>query len=715
MSLRNKHLLEFGDFRLDLAERLLFQGMASVAITPKAFETLRVLVERAGHLVEKDELMKTVWPDRFVEESNLTFNIKMIRKALGDNAAAPTFIETVPRRGYRFIAKVNNVGDEIFPDAELRKPELKAGNRRRRTFGYLVPLFAAAGIIAIGLWLWYGRIGASETSPPILAAAFSSESLSSSGRVLQAAISPDGKLLAYTNGLGSEKQSLWLRELNSSNNVQIIPPTDDFYFDLAFSPDSGSIYFVRGPKPGDPAIQNAVYRMSIFGGAVTKLVDQIQGTLSISPEGDKLSFVRCDFRNNEWCSLWLADAADGKNERKLLVKPRPFRISDSAISSDGRKIVFATGQSRNGANDFTLAEVDIETGVEKEFTTERFFDIKGLLWLPDGKSLLATALRFPDKNFRIWRIPAGSGPAEPLSNSPDDYAGITLDREARNLVATHTRPDFHLNLYQQNDASAAKQISAEAATVTFGPDGSLAISKGRRGNHDIWSMNSEGVVDRQLTSDPLDDLDPLFSPDGSTIFFVSNRTGKFQVWRMKRDGSDQRQITTGDGGYPIALSPDGKWLYYHAALERTLMRVSPEGGVEETVIDKIRPLYTVSPDCTMAALPGEPGGESIFTIVSLADGSVIRSMPSEPKRTKVVGMTWSADSKALFFISAVNDYENNTLWMLATDKAEPRKLFDLRNEGVRNDNSFAVSPDGKSFAVVQGNWQRDAVLIKGFK
>src|SRR5215213_3652183 len=101
-----KQFYEFSDFRLDLTNKVLVRNGENIPITRKMFETLFVLVENADRLMEKDELMQRIWHDRYVEESNLTFNIKMLRKALGDEAAHPRFIETVPRRGYRFIAKV---------------------------------------------------------------------------------------------------------------------------------------------------------------------------------------------------------------------------------------------------------------------------------------------------------------------------------------------------------------------------------------------------------------------------------------------------------------------------------------------------------------------------------------------------------------------------------------------------------------------------------
>src|SRR5262247_2872673 len=101
-----KHLYEFGSFRLDAAERLLLREGAIVPLTPKTFDLLLALVERHGRLVDKEELFQTVWPDTIVEESNLSSNIALIRKALGDGENGLKFIETVPKRGYRFVAEV---------------------------------------------------------------------------------------------------------------------------------------------------------------------------------------------------------------------------------------------------------------------------------------------------------------------------------------------------------------------------------------------------------------------------------------------------------------------------------------------------------------------------------------------------------------------------------------------------------------------------------
>src|SRR5262245_36342696 len=109
MSGLEKHLYEFAPFLLDEANRLLLRDGKVVHLTPKAFETLLVLVKNHGQLIEKERLLKEVWIDSFVERGSLPRNIHELRKALGDDSDKPNYIETIPRRGYRFVARINEL------------------------------------------------------------------------------------------------------------------------------------------------------------------------------------------------------------------------------------------------------------------------------------------------------------------------------------------------------------------------------------------------------------------------------------------------------------------------------------------------------------------------------------------------------------------------------------------------------------------------------
>jgi DNA-binding winged helix-turn-helix (wHTH) protein/TolB-like protein len=138
MGEQERQFYEFGRFRLDTGERVLLRDRDLVPLTPKVFDILLTLVEHGGHVVQKDELMKKVWPDTFVEEGNLTQNVSVLRKALGESPGVPQFIETIPRRGYRFVAAVRGIQNKeetstpvedhsvsaLLPPSALMPPEL---------------------------------------------------------------------------------------------------------------------------------------------------------------------------------------------------------------------------------------------------------------------------------------------------------------------------------------------------------------------------------------------------------------------------------------------------------------------------------------------------------------------------------------------------------------------------------------------------------------
>ena len=131
MSKSERRLYEFGDFRLDASERLLSSRGVTVPLTPKAIDLLLALVDQPGRLLDKETLLKTVWPDTFVEENNLADNIFKLRRVLGDGENGTRFIETVPKRGYRFVADVRIVGrlTEQGPEQRSRSRRIRWARR----------------------------------------------------------------------------------------------------------------------------------------------------------------------------------------------------------------------------------------------------------------------------------------------------------------------------------------------------------------------------------------------------------------------------------------------------------------------------------------------------------------------------------------------------------------------------------------------------------
>ena len=175
--------------------------------------------------------------------------------------------------------------------------------------------------------------------------------------------------MAYTTDNGG-KQSLWLRQLETAENIQIVPPSGDQYLGLAISHDGNSLYYVKK----ESANSSSIYRVMTFGGIPTKIVDLAEGWISVSPDDTKISFVRCRYSQDDFCSLFIADA-DGKNEENVLTRPRPIRISDSQFSPDGKSIALAYGESLNGGSDFHLSLFDlVRTFGTADFSENLFRD-----------------------------------------------------------------------------------------------------------------------------------------------------------------------------------------------------------------------------------------------------------------------------------------------------------------------------------------------------
>lgn len=719
--MRNGNLLEsqqfydFADFRLDISEKVLLHNGIPVPLTPKVFDTLCLFVKNAGQLLEKEELISKLWQNQFVEDSNLTYNVKMLRKALGDDAAHPRFIETIPRRGYRFIAEVrnhllNSPSENLIPQEIRSLPVEKAFAKKNRWKLYISFSCAVFFLVCLAVILGRNWQNYPPHAYPILNSDFASENISTSGKVFNSIISLDGKNVFYTNRVNN-KESIWLKQLDSNTNIEIIPPSNNVYFGLALSPIGDVLYFSR--KAHGEAGQQDIYRVSSIGGTPTKIISETQGWIDISPDGKKISFVRCYYRDDENCSLSIADSLDGKNEQKIVSRTKPLRIGDNKFSPDGKTIVFAVGQSENKANEFGFSEVNIENGQEKSITDEKFFNIRNLIWMPDGKSLLFTASRIPNKNFRIWEISLPEGEVQPITNDSENYSSLSLNKAASLLVSTKIRQDFQLHLFHF-DNSPGNPALADASTASFTPDGKILFTSPMSGNDDVWITNQDGSGQRQLTNDKSDDSSPIASPDSNSIFFASNRTGKVQIWRMNIDGSNQTQITQNEGGFPLSVSADGNWVYYHHGLNRTLWRVSTKGESEQLIFNKANYKYAVSPDGSKVAFSENRGGEKFIVVSSLIDKQILSSFKYADSNDNLTNIVWMPDGKSVAYILASKD-GTKTLWMQPLNEVTPRQIANIGNSEVCEFSGFAISQDSKSYIVTMGDWKNDAVLLKGLK
>src|SRR5260370_9487670 len=270
-----RQLLEFGRFRLDRTERFLFQDGAPVPLSPRLFDTLMALVESRGHVVEKNDLMQKVWNDVAVEENNLTQSISALRKILGDNLDGPKFIETIPKRGYRFVAPVKEVSEEELGNErpsvanlsgrEHRRIGFPAGGGTQERSRRIAPAIVLGTmlLVLVGLaamwrsWTRWGRqLQLKETQLT---------TNSSEASLIAATISPDGKYLAYADSAG-----LYLRVSRTGEMHPISVPPASVIGGLSWFPDGTRLLAtVTGLQPN----VDSVWVISILGLSPVKLPD----------------------------------------------------------------------------------------------------------------------------------------------------------------------------------------------------------------------------------------------------------------------------------------------------------------------------------------------------------------------------------------------------------------------------------------------------------
>lgn len=696
MSFNGGHLFKFGDFDLNLDENVLRRDNFPVPLTPKMFDVLSVLVRSHGRIVGKDELLQTVWADSFVEESNLTVTVNQLRKVLGDDARDPIYIQTVARRGYRFIPDVTPVNATA---GSANGDGVRASAKRKRSL-LTIALLCLVGISIVAITGWFagGRIFGTGGNASILAAKFSAEKITSSGKVEVAAISPDGKYAAYVDGIGGRK-SVWLRKVDTGESIQIIPPAEDHYLGLTFSRDGNSLFFVRRPLEGHTLA--TLYRVSTLGGVPARILDNVVNFISLSPDDKQISFVRCFYRKDDFCSLLVADV-EGKNERVLVTRQAPLNIKDNRFSPDGKVIAFASGNSFNGSSNVRLFQINIETGIEREIASRTFFEIKSLEWLPDADGLIFTAKEFLDGKTSLWTVSLPTGECTRLADDPNSYYMVSLNKNADRMISTQVSNNYRVFF---SDGKGERSLAA-ARDFTFAPTGKIVYASDDR---NIWEINPDGSGQRQLTSDPATDISPQVSPDGKYIYFTSNRTGENQVWRMDADGANQIQVTRVEGGYPRLVTADGKWVFYLSGKNERLRKVSTETAEEIGLYEKFLIKPKVSPGGQMVAYFFRDKGFKIG-VMRIADQKVIKTMDYGDGKSLIFVLSWQADSRTINFVLGKD--EKTKLWQQRIDEDSPRLVADLGGEDIEN---FSIAPDGKSFAFTRGSWVHDAVLVTGLK
>ena len=635
--------LRFSSFELDLRAGELRKHGLRIKLQDQPLQILAFLLEKPGEVVTREQLRDRLWPaDTFVDfDHSLNSAVKKLRQALNDDPDVPRFIETLPRRGYRFIAPLRN-GPEATPVIrEMTEPSLNGGadslvhgaaeDRSKppaRSHHWKMWAAGAFGFaLALGLASWFRPNPSTASSAPIRLVPLTTYS----NGLSRASFSPDGNQVSYS--WQQEKQDgvdIYIKQIGTEKPLQI---THDFGYNFfpAWSPDGRYIAFVHNSSKG-PA---GIYLIPALGGPPRKLLNlqNVQGckpVLGWSPDGNFLTFSDKSFSDAP-CSVYQLKLEDLK-VLKVTTPPQPS-VGDgwAQYSPDGKTIAFV--RDTKEAHDIYLMPA---AGGDCHRLTFDNRLIMGFAWTPDSREIVFSSNR-GGANMGLWRISTSGGTPERLTVGSDGAYGPAISLQGNRLI--YGSGSWNENIWRIPIGAGHRAGKAEKLIFSdmqeegpqYSPDGSrIAFQSTRSGNFEIWRAAADGLDLVQLTSlggplsgtprwspdghwicfdsrpnshanihiissdggpvrrfinDNSDDAVGSWSHDGHWIYFASNRSGSWQIWKRTVEGGAPVQITK-NGGFAPLEAPDGKSIYYTKFDTPGAFQVPTNGGNEVRIIDE---------------------------------------------------------------------------------------------------------------------------------
>lgn len=524
----------------------------------------------------------------------------------------------------------------------------------------------------------------------------------------QIAVSPDGKYIAYTVQ-EAKQQSLWIKHIATSGNVQIIPPSEVEYGDLHFSNDSNYVYYSVALKTG----LTTLYQIPVLGGTQRKLADDAGEYITFSPDGNRMAFVR------EKRSLAIA-SADGSAAQTLAVAPEGNFRNFLAWSPDGKTIVSSLFSSAD--TNAHLVETSVADGTEKPLASPAWFRISGIVWLPDGSGLILSGRDLDTKLSQLWFIGYPEGKLRRVTNDLSSYQGVSLTADGKTIISVQHERISNIWIAPSENTNLARKITSErekdegAAGIAWTRDGKIIYAVRAGGIQNLWSINQDGSDNRQLTFNARSNFAPAVSPDNRYIAFVSTRSGGANIWRMNPDGGNLKQLTdrAGTAGLPV-WTPDGKWIVYQFTdldNKMTVWKISADGGEPVQLTDVASGKPKISPDGEFFAClyKDETLGDLIKIAVVPLSGGQPAKLLDLPSVVNSPNFHWSLDGQTLIYIDSRDRVYN--LWSQSLDNNPPKQLTNFKADRIF---WFDSSNDGKGFALARGYEGSDVIMISNVK
>ncbi|HEX5736006.1 MAG TPA: winged helix-turn-helix domain-containing protein [Blastocatellia bacterium] len=706
-------LYHFDDVIVDCEKFRVQKGDQARTLSPRSFDLLVYLIEHRNRVVEKQELFEQIWKESFVTDNALTRAVKDIRRAIGDDADAPRYVETVPKRGYRFIADIKtpdensqllnaadsqekHVAATVLAQEPVRPEMAREAGAASRTSGLKIIAYAvvcAAAAIA-ALVIWKNQTGSGSTD--IVSVVSSRQITNWSGLDIDPALSPDENSIAYSSD-HSGSFEIYVKPLTPGAREIQLTSDGEQNFEPAWSPDGKLIAYYSKNRGG-------IWLVPASGGTVKQLTEF--GSSPVwSPDGYTIAFQShpvtelgaTNVGMMPPSTIWIAPSEGGDPKPITQVGNPPGGHGVPSWSADGKRIIFV-------ASDGIMAAIyTVSAGGDdlKQIIASRNW-LYDPIYSPDGKYIYYGGISELG-NFVMYRLrisPAtGDAAGEPLEVENTGLGRIkdlTISADGKRLV--YSAPTMKSSLSSAPISPGSSEAAGDPAPLTqdtsyrkaipsFSPDGrKIAYTEFRGGaNPDIWVMDADGKNPVQLTNDPAIDWAPNWFPDNDQIAFQSNRQGKQMVWSIStRSGRERLLLDPGqDISFP-KLSPDGKQVAFNSINGGTIniWTASIEGG---------QPVQLTSDEETMGWPCWSPDGRLIALQMKRGDDTHVMVMPSgggaPTQLTFDRGQSWlhswSPDGDKIAFAGFRNGYWNVYWVSLSTKKQKQITNYKKLNAYIR--------------------------------
>jgi serine/threonine protein kinase len=675
-----------GESTATIFDSILNRAPASPArLNPDVPPELERIINKA---LEKDREL------RYQHASEMRTDLQRLKRDTDSSRHAAAVSDVAPRASAPEHASGSSV---IVTAAKQHKLGISIGSI------IAILLVAAAG---------YGIYALLSRNQPAPFQNFTVSKATVTGKATLVAISPDGKyLLHVTDDAG--QQSLWLENIATSSNTQVIVPGPFEYQGLRFSPDGNYLYFLR-LEPGSRSLKY-LYRAPVLGGTPEKLVTDIDSNISFSPDGKKFAYLLANNPVVGKCRL-IIRSADGSDEKTIATGPLSEAQLDVAWSPDGKSIVMplSPGDALGG-----MDAIGAESGKHNRFLISKDLFFSKPVWLPDGSGLLALASPFAGQNQIVY-ISYPSGKVSPVTRDTNDYVDLSVAADGHTMATVERQ--VHNNLYVMADGSPSSQAreftmdGPPMHELGWAPDGQLLVSLAGGG---LTLLNPGSGAKTPLLSQSRFPGFARSCPDGHIVFSALTESKiEAHIFRADADGSNVKDLTNGKFDFLPACSADSKTVLYGDA-DAKLEKVAIAGGSSQQFPDY--PNFsrtTISPDGTLAAMVTERQTSTgdvkeKIGIVPLDFSRPIRLLDFERPRAEyniVLGdgpILFKRDGSGIIY--PIRDGQTDNLWLQHLDGSPGRQLTDFKSEFIRD---FDYSFDGKQLAIIRGHRESDVVLIR---